>query len=36
MKLGGWAIRNVFDRYNLVDDDDIRQAREKMREYRAG
>jgi hypothetical protein len=35
MKAGGWRSRAVFDRYNLVDDDDIRHAREKMKEYRA-
>jgi integrase len=35
MKAGGWRSRAVFDRYNLVDDEDIRHAREKMKEYRA-
>ena len=35
MKMGGWSTRAVFDRYNLVDKEDIHVGRERMAKHRA-
>ena len=35
MALGGWSTRAVFDRYNKIDSDDLRQARKKLDRARA-
>jgi integrase len=33
MKLSGHRTRNVYDRYNIVDDEDSRQAMRQAQEY---
>jgi hypothetical protein len=35
MVLDGWSTRAVFDRYNKIDSDDLKQARETLDRARA-
>lgn len=35
MSLGAWQTRAVFDRYNKIDNEDLKQAREKLDKARA-
>lgn len=30
MRMGGWKTRAVFDRYNVVADDDVREAAKRL------
>jgi integrase len=33
MKMGGWKTRSIFDRYDIISDDDMRLAQEKTERY---
>jgi len=30
MEIGGWKTRSVFERYNIVDESDLREAAKKL------
>jgi integrase len=36
MRMGGWKTRAVFERYNIVVDDDVREAAKRLRASSAG
>jgi hypothetical protein len=33
MQLGGWQTRSIFDRYDVVSEEDMIRAQEKTEEY---
>ena len=35
MQIGGWKTRSVFERYNIVDQSDVREAFRKLEQHRA-